>query len=82
MPTYDYKCVDHGYFEKRQSMKDHARADCPTCGSDSKQVLTKPPSLDATAMAYAGMPGAITKQQDRMHKAHRSEDQAHRPGGL
>lgn len=77
MPTYDYKCSEHGYFEKKQRMADHARAKCPTCGNDSPQVLTKPPVLDTEAMADIGMPGAFEKSGDRMTKRHLEAGQYH-----
>lgn len=79
MPTYDYKCEDHGYFQAVNRMADHARAECPTCGETVRQVLRTPPALDNTAMANAGMPGAIEKQGNQMTKRHRSVSQAHRP---
>ena len=75
MPLYDYKCSEHGYFEKKQSIKDHARAECPTCGSESPQVLTAPPILDTEAMADIGMPGAFEKSGDRMTKRHKEAGQ-------
>ena len=75
MPTYDYRCKEHGAFELFQSMKDHARADCPTCGSGSKQVLTAAPGLDIEAMARAGMPGAFELVGDRITKRHREAGQ-------
>jgi putative FmdB family regulatory protein len=77
MPTYDYRCTECGVFEKRQQIKDHARADCPTCGSDSKQILTKPPGLDVEAMADIGMPGAFETSGNRMTKRHRAAGQGH-----
>lgn len=70
MPSYDYRCKEHGTFELQQRMKDHARAHCPTCGSDSKQVLTAAPSLDLESMARVGMPGAWETVGDRIHKRH------------
>lgn len=70
MPTYSYRCDEHGDFDLLQRMKDHARADCPTCGSGSKQVLTAAPSLDLESMARAGMPGAYETVGDRIHKRH------------
>lgn len=75
MPMYDYKCAEHGYFPRKQAMKDHARADCPTCGSDSKQVLLSAPSLDTEAMADAGCPSAFFKSGDRMTKRNQAAGQ-------
>jgi len=77
MPTYDYKCAEHGYFELTQSMKDHARADCPTCGSDSKQVMIGAPRPLIEAMADAGCPGAFITSGDRMEKRHKEAGQEH-----
>ncbi len=77
MPTYDYRCDEHGYFEKVQRMKDHASGECPECGTPSKQVLTKPPGLDIEAMANIGMPGAFETSGDRLTERHKRAGQAH-----
>ena len=76
MPLYDYKCVKHGYFEKRQKVKYHAFGDCPVCGVEVGQVQLKPPSLDIEAMADIGMPGAFETSGDRMTKRHMDADRA------
>lgn len=75
MPLYDYKCEKHGYFELKQSMKDHASGECPDCGTPSRQVITKPPSLDMEAMAAIGMPGAWETVGDRITKRHKDAGQ-------
>lgn len=80
MPTYNYKCAEHGTFEKFQRMVDHARADCPTCGSTSTQILLSPPSLDVEGMANSGCPGAFETSARRITRRHRAVDQAHRVG--
>ena len=77
MPLYDYECKDHGYFELRQRMADHAKGVCPTCGSDSKQVMLGAPGLDIESMADAGMPGAFMTSGDRMEKRHKNAGQDH-----
>lgn len=77
MPTYDYKCSEHGYFELKQSMSEHAEGECPHCGETCKQVLTRPPVLDIEAMADIGMPGAFEKSGDRMTKRHEEAGQDH-----
>lgn len=77
MPTYNYKCSEDGYFELVQRMKDHAKGECPTCGSQCDQVLLTPPVLDIEAMADIGMPGAFSKSGDRMTKRHEEAGQAH-----
>lgn len=76
MPMYDYKCKEHGYFEKKQQVRLHAWAHCLTCGTSCKQVLISPPGLDIEAMANAGMPGAYEMQGDRMTKRHAEADKA------
>jgi putative FmdB family regulatory protein len=77
MPRYDYKCEEHGYFELKQSMKDHARGDCPTCGSECKQVVRTAPTLDIEAMARIGMPGAFEAVGDRITKRHLNAGQSY-----
>ena len=80
MPKYDYRCKEHGEFEKIQKIKYHARADCPTCETTCSQILTSPPSLDVESMARAGFPAAWDTSGDRITARHRAEDQAHRGG--
>jgi len=75
MPTYDYKCKEHGVFELKQRMKDHAKGNCPTCGSECNQVLTAAPTLDIEGMADSGCPGAFITSGDRMTRRHRSAGQ-------
>lgn len=77
MPLYDYKCAEHGYFEQKNSMADHAKGVCPTCGEPSKQVLLKAPRPLIEAMADAGCPGAFMTSGDRMEKRHRKAGQYH-----
>lgn len=78
MPTYDFKCEEHGYQEIHCGMDHRKEQKCSTCGEPVVQVLLKAPALDQTSMALAGMPGAIEVQGDRMEKAHKQVDQAHR----
>ena len=80
MPKYDYRCKEHGEFEKIQKVKEHARAECPTCDTPCSQILTSPPVLDVQSMARAGFTHAYTKEGDRITARHRSEDQIHRGG--
>jgi len=70
MPTYDYECAKHGYFEKAQSMSLHASADCPECGDTSPQVMLSAPCLDVEAMADIGMPGAMETSGNRLTRRH------------
>lgn len=77
MPTYDYRCTEHGYFELRQSMSLHASAECPNCGIHCKQVMTAAPGLDIEAMADIGMPGAFSVSGDRLTKRHRDAGQSY-----
>ncbi len=78
MPTYDYRCTDHGDFELHQSMKDHAKGECPTCAAACKQVLTAAPGLDIEGMAKAGMPGAFEVVGDRLTKKFKAAGQSHK----
>ncbi len=76
MPRYDYKCPEHGYFECRQRVEDHAWAMCVKCTKPAKQVVLQAPGLDIEAMADCGMPGAFERSGDRMTKRHRDADKA------
>lgn len=86
MPTYDFRCDEHGYEERVCGMSQRKEQKCSTCQEIMTQVLLRPPSLDNTAMANCGMPGAIEKQGNEYVKRHQSVSQAHRPvardGGL
>jgi putative FmdB family regulatory protein len=43
MPTYVYKCADNGHiFELIQKFSSEPRADCPTCGSQSRRQISAP----------------------------------------
>ncbi|MGQ0576190.1 MAG: FmdB family zinc ribbon protein [Pseudonocardia sp.] len=43
MPTYLYRCDDHGPFETVHPMRDAARAwPCPDCGTGSVRIWTVP----------------------------------------
>jgi putative FmdB family regulatory protein len=75
MPMYDYRCTEHGDFVQKNRMKDHAKGTCPTCGSDSKQVIKSAPRPLIEAMADAGCPGAFMTSGDRMTKRHRQAGQ-------
>ena len=77
MPTYNYRCTEHGVFETVQRVKDHARADCPTCEVECKQVILTAPTLDTEAMADIGMPGAMEVSGDRLTKRHIEAGQAY-----
>lgn len=78
MPLYDYKCSEHGYFEQKNSMADHAKGTCPTCESASPQVIRKAPRPLIEAMADAGCPGALHTSGDRMTKRHYDAGQYHK----
>ena len=77
MPTYDYRCPEDGDFTLIQSMKDHAKGVCPTCGSECKQILLGAPRPLIEAMADAGCPGAFHTSGDRMEKRHKAAGQDH-----
>lgn len=81
MPTYDYKCMEHGYFELQQRIADHAEGVCPTCKEVCPQVVTKVArhGLDLEAMSRIGMPGAFESVGDRITKRHLNAGQVHSP---
>lgn len=75
MPTYSYRCAEHGTFEHLQRMKDRSEASCPSCDNTCHQIITHAPGLDIEAMANVGMPGAWEKQGDRITKRHKDAGQ-------
>jgi putative FmdB family regulatory protein len=77
MPRYDYKCAEHGYFERSQSIAERKSAPCPECGADSKQVILTAPAPLIEAMANAGCPGAFHTSGDRITRRHRKAGQYH-----
>lgn len=78
MPTYDYKCEEHGYFEAIRPMSECTKpSPCPECGNDSKKVILTAPKPLIEAMADAGCPGAFMTSGDRMTKRHRDAGQGH-----
>lgn len=77
MPTYDYKCEEHGYFAQENRMADHAKGVCPTCKEPAKQVILSAPRPLIEAMADAGLPGALHTSGDRMEKRHREAGAYH-----
>ena len=41
MPTYDYECVAKGHrFELFQRFGETPGAECPTCGSDARRIIS------------------------------------------
>lgn len=81
MPTYDYKCKEHGYFELQQRVADHAEGVCPTCKEICPQVVRQlaKHGLDLEAMSRIGMPGAYESVGDRITKRHLDAGQHHAP---
>ena len=69
MPTYDYKCKEHGYFELQQRMADDAEGACPTCNEICPQVVKQlaKHGLDLEAMSRIGMPGAYEAGFERLN---------------
>lgn len=41
MPIYEYKCSNCGHFEQKQSMKDAALTNCPTCDGPVQRLISK-----------------------------------------
>ncbi len=41
MPTYEYKCEQCGTFEHWQNITEDALAECPTCGSPVKRLISR-----------------------------------------
>jgi len=75
MPTYNYRCEAHGDFEQVNRMKDRAKGECPTCGSECSKVIKNAPPLMIEQMADAGCPGAFETSGNRMTKRHKAAGQ-------
>jgi len=41
VPTYEYKCEQCGTFEHWQNITEDALAECPTCGSPVKRLISR-----------------------------------------
>ena len=78
MPTYDFRCKQHGEVERICKIAEREEQKCLQCGDLMIQFLSTPPGLDETAMSYLDMPGAVAKHEKRLYKQHRSVDQSHR----
>ena len=76
MPTYSYRCAEHGVFDKMQKIAKHKWAGCPECFAPSNQIIIHAPMLDTEGMADAGCPSAFFKSGDRMTERHLSADRA------
>ena len=77
MPTYSYRCPEHGVFDDFKKIKDRAKANCPHCEIICKQVHVGAPTLDIEGMADAGCPGAFETSGNRMTKRHKEAGQEH-----
>lgn len=42
MPMYQYKCEEHGDFERLRKISERLEAECPKCGAVCKQSVTAP----------------------------------------
>ncbi len=42
MALYEYRCPEHGLFERIQSMDAEHKSDCPECGTLSSRVFSTP----------------------------------------
>lgn len=42
MPVYDYKCQEHGTFEKIRKISEREEAPCPECNEICPQQVTAP----------------------------------------
>ena len=80
MPTYEYKCSDHGYFAVNgvPMAKSAEPYPCRQCGEDSVRVILSAPRPLIEAMADAGCPGALHTSGDRMTKRHYDAGQYHK----
>lgn len=76
MPTYRYRCEDHGDYETWRSINGPKGSDCPACGVPALQVMT-PPLISASATPNrSGAPrvlqiDATEKQWDKDRPAYK-----------
>lgn len=78
MPTYEYECPSHGFFEAMRSMSESAQPQsCPDCGVPAPRVVM-------TAAAVAGMSAsqrsAHAINERSAHEPLTSASLRHKPG--
>jgi len=67
MPLYDYECPEHGQWEEVRRMADHARAPCPSCGRQCRQIITTFPATSATTRSdWSGLNGGRGHYEPRL----------------
>lgn len=82
MPFYDYRCREHGLFERLASVAECAEAGpCPRCGVLAVRVITAPPALldMAPERREAFARNERSRHEPRLH-AVGEEDSDHRCG--
>ena len=46
MPTYSYKCQDHGVFDAMKKISERQEAKCPDCDKQCQQTVTAPRGIN------------------------------------
>lgn len=65
MPVYEYKCEEHGVFEKIKKISERFSCECPECGVESTQQLTVPAGVKGS---YMDSSLSLTKSSVRGNK--------------
>lgn len=62
MPVYEYKCEEHGTFEKIKKISERFSCECPECGVECTQQLTVPAGVSG---GYMDSSVSLTKSSVR-----------------
>lgn len=76
MPLYEYKCEDHGTFERTGSMSESKEPQpCPTCKNPSQRILSASPfSIDGTNPNNSAAYERWGRKRTRMMKEERIKE--------
>lgn len=71
MPTYDYRCESCGEFQIRQSIKDKALTQCPTCGEPVQRLIGRNVNIIFKGSGFYSTDNRkeSTTDKDNSHKA-------------
>ena len=72
MPTYEYECASCGAFEQKQSIKEEALKECPTCKGEVKRLISRNVGVIYKGSGYYTT-DSRAKSADKADKADKAE---------